>query len=203
MRRNRVRVLVILLAIAMSAALGACDGAISGTSAPGTQSLTPGTCSTSTGGNTAAVRIGSGAVRAGVRAVPVMTLPPGVTVGQVRVVVESGEYRSSDTIFAWAGNGLGRCIYVMDHRSDCSIIVLERQVNGAWQPQANCQLATPTRTLILPPMQATFIRLMPPATGAQPGVWQSGTYRVAFSYRLDQTGTGQPVEVVSDTFTIT
>ncbi|HEX6800358.1 MAG TPA: hypothetical protein VF116_21785 [Ktedonobacterales bacterium] len=134
---------------------------------------------------------------------PVTTLPPGVTVGQVRVVVESGEYRSSDTIFAWAGNGLGQCIYATDHHSDCSLGTLERQVDGAWQPQANCQTATPTRTIAVPPLEAAFIRLTPPATGAQPGIWQSGTYRVAFSYRLDQTGTGQPVEVVSDTFTIT
>jgi hypothetical protein len=135
-------------------------------------------------------------------AVPVTTLPPGVTVGQVQVVVESGEYSRDSTIFAWAGNGLSQCIYATDHQSGCSIVVLERQVNGEWQPQASCRSATPTRSVALPPIQATFIRLTPPAAGAQQATWQAGIYRVAFGYRLHADGSGQPIDVYSTTFTI-
>lgn len=135
-------------------------------------------------------------------ALPVTTLPPGVTNGQVQVVVESGDYTSQSTIFAWAGNGLSQCIYATDHHSVCSIVVLERQVDAVWQPQAMCPLATPTRTIALPPMQAAFIRLTPTATNGQQGAWQTGTYRVAFSYRLERDGTSQPIEVDSGIFTI-
>lgn len=200
MRRSHVRVLAVLLAIALSAALGACGRAIGNASTPPAQSLTPGACpGSSPTADSSAGLLGSEKLRA----MPVTTLPPGVTVGQVRVVVESGAYDRGSTIFAWAGNGLGQCIYATDHHSDCSIIVLERQVDSGWQPQADCQLATPTRTLALPPMQADFVRLAPPATGAQPGIWQAGTYRVAFSYHLGQDATGQPIAVVSDPFTVT
>lgn len=198
MRRQCVPMLAILLAIAVSATLASCGYTVSDTYVPPARTVTPGVCSNPTAGS-ADARLGSGAARV----VPVTTLPPGVTVGQVRVVVENGSYAPDSTIFAWAGNGLSQCIYAADHHSGCSIIVLERQVDSGWQPQADCQLATPARTLALPPMQADFVRLAPPATGAQPGIWQAGTYRVAFSYHLRQDGTGQPIEVVSDPFTVT
>lgn len=197
MRRQCVPMLAILLAIAVSATLASCGYTVSDTYVPPARTVTPGVCSNPTAGS-ADARLGSGAARV----VPVTTLPPGVTVGQVRVVVENGSYAPDSTIFAWAGNGLSQCIYAADHHSGCSIIVLERQVDGAWQPQANCQTATPARAIVLPPMQADFIRLSPPAAGAQPGVWQTGTYRVAFTYRLDEASMGQPIEVDSGTFTI-
>lgn len=201
MRQRCVRLLVVLLAIAMGTALGACERATPGASASHVSSQTAGACSTSTAGG-AAIQSGRAVARAAPQALPVTTLPPGVTVGQVRVVVESGEYDRGSTIFAWAGNGLSQCIDATDHQSACSIIVLERQVGGAWQPQANCLSASPTRTIVLPPMQAAFLRLVPPATGAQPGIWQSGTYRVAFTYRLGEASLGQSIEVDSGPFTI-
>ena len=197
MRRQRVLILAILLAIAVSAALAACGGAVPDTGVPPARSLTPGVCANPTAGTTDARLSGSLA-----RVVPVTTLPPGVTVGQVRVVVESGSYAPDSTIFAWAGNGLSQCIATTDHHSDCSIVVLERQVGGVWQTQADCQTATPSRTVALESMQAAFIRLTPPAAGAQPGAWPTGTYRVAFTYWPDESGTGQPIEVDSETFTI-
>lgn len=200
MRRRRARLLVILLAVTMSTVLEACGGASSGASVQHTRPLTPGACSTSEAGDAAAP--GQVTMRVAPHAAPVTTLPPGVTVGQVRVVVENGERSPDSNIFAWVGNGLGQCIYATDHHSDCSIIVLERQVDGAWQPEAKCQSATPTRTIVLPPMQAVFIRLMPITTGAQQGTWQTGTYRVAFRYRLDQDAASQPAEVDSATFVI-
>lgn len=197
MQRKRFRIIVILLAIAVSAALAACGQATSGSGAGPGSSPAPGACSAPTV-SVADVQRGGEPLSRAPLAVPVTTLPPGVTVGQVQVVVESGDYGPQSTIFVWAGNGLSQCIYATDHQSDCSIVVLERRVNGGWQPQAKCPLATPTRIVALPPMQAAFVRLAPAAAGA----WQTGSYRVAFTYRLDVGATGQAIEVDSTPFAI-
>ena len=201
MRQTRSLAIASLLVSAMIAALAACGYSISGSGAPPAHALTPAACASPTTG--AAVSRGGSEPRSRAQlAVPVTTLPPGVTVGQVQVVIESGEYGREGTIFAWAGNGLGQCVYATDHQSECSIVVLERRVSGGWQPQAACQLATPTRIVALPPIQAAFIHLAPPAAGAQQATWQAGIYRVAFGYRLNPDGSDQPSEVYSTTFTI-
>ncbi len=202
MRRTRSPLNIILLAVAVSTAVGACGRTLSESGAAPQHSLTLGACLAPTMSVTDSQRGSEPMLRAPL-VVPVTTLPPGVTVDQVQVVVESVSYGPDSTILAWAGNGLSQCIYATDHMSDCSIVVLERQVNGGWQPQADCHASSPARMVTLPPMQAAFIRLMPGATEAQHGVWPVGTYRVAFIYRLEQASTGQAVEVDSTTFTIT
>lgn len=202
MRRNGVKFTAVLVAIAGSIVLVACGYSGAGPSAVKTYSSAPGACSNATASAAVVPPGGDGQMRIAPRAVPVTTLPPAVTVDQVQVVVEEGSYEPSSTIFVWAGNGLSQCIYTTDHHSDCSIVVLERQVNGNWQPQANCLRATPTQIVALSPMQAAFVQLPPAAGGTQPGVWPVGTYRVTFSYRLDREGTSQPIEVDSGSFAI-
>lgn len=202
MRRHGVRLIGVLVAIAGSLVLVACGYSGAGPSAAQTYSSAPGACSNATASGAAALPDGDGQMGLAPRAMPVTTLPPAVTVGQVQVVVEDGSYGPSSTIFVWAGNGLSQCIYTTDYHSDCSIVVLERQVDGNWQPQANCPRATPTQIAALPPMRAAFVQLPPEASGTQPGVWPVGTYRVAFSYRLDREGADQPIEVDSGSFTI-
>jgi hypothetical protein len=134
--------------------------------------------------------------------VPVTTLPPGVTVGQVQIAVEGNQIGPCDTIALWAGNGLQQSIYTTDHHSACTIVTLQRQVNGAWQSVANCLLATATKIVEVPSMQAAFVQLKPGATGAQGGAWPSGTYRATFSYSLASNGNGQQTAVDSVTFTV-
>ncbi len=201
MPRSDLRARAALLALIASMSLALCSCSRAGASTFETHSTSTGACSAPTMSAAAAQSSGEPASHSPLTR-PVTTLPPGVAVGQVQVVVESGSYGPNSTIFAWAGNGLSQCIYAMDHHSDCSVVMLERQVSGGWQPQASCPLATPTRIVALSPMQAAFIRLVPMTTGAQQGAWQAGTYRTVFSYRLDPNGTGQSTEVTSESFTI-
>jgi hypothetical protein len=136
--------------------------------------------------------------------VPVTTLPPGLTVGQVRVVVEADRYGSCDTIPVWAGNGLDHSISGTDHQSDCTIVTLQHRVADTWETLARCLLATPTRVVVLPSMHANFIPLAPGGSGTQQGgAWPAGTYRVAFSYyEGSEPSPGTAKVVYSPTFTI-
>ncbi|HEY7778845.1 MAG TPA: hypothetical protein VIC85_01415 [Ktedonobacterales bacterium] len=201
MRQRRMRAFAVVLATVMSTslALGGCANGGTGTTTMPPSTL--GLCASPTAGGSVA-RPSGGARVANARVVPVSTLPPGVTIGQVAVVVESGTYGRASSIPVWAGNGLSQCIYTMDHQSDCSVVTLELRVNGEWRPQARCLLASPTRILGIAPLRADFVMLTPAATGAASGMWTAGTYRVAFTYRPSADGSSQPVEVDSDPFVI-
>ncbi len=199
MQRVWITITGVLLAMAVCLSVAGCgaSSAGSGTSATATVAIT---CHTPTP-SAAAARLGRQA-RTALRVIPVTTLPPGVAVGQVQISVEGSHFGAHDTIALWAGNGLGQCIYTTDHHSDCTIVTLQRQAAGAWQSVADCPLASPTRIVDLPNMQAIFVRLQPEALGAQAGGWSAGTYRVAFSYTTQQQGLGQQTEVDSASFTV-
>jgi hypothetical protein len=195
MRGGRIDMTIVLLAVAsMGLSLAGC-GYASGTSAGAgaTSTATSVPCPTPTAGASAA-RSESHAPHTAQRVVPITTLPPGVTFGQVRVVVEGDRHGQCDTILVWAGNGLNERIYTTDHHSDCTIVTLQRQVGADWQPMAACLLATPTRIVEIASMQANFVQLAPSAIGTREHAWPTGTYRVAFGYH-----TGQQVSATADT----
>ncbi len=182
---------IALLAVAMGLIVAGCGFASASTGA--TSTLTPVLCPTPTAGASAARSDGHPAHTAQ-RVAPITTLPPGVTPFQVRVVVEGDRHGPCETIFVWAGNGLGQRIYTTDHHSDCTIVTLERQVNSEWQPVATCLLASLTRIIEIASMQANFVPLAPGALGTRERAWPTGTYRVAFGYH-----TGQQVSSTADT----
>jgi hypothetical protein len=200
MGRARISLSVIFLIVAVGLAMAGCGYSTLG--ADTTPTVTPIACASPTASASAARRDAQ-PMRASLRFVPITTLPPGITPGQVRVVVEAGRYGPCDPIPVWAGNGLGQSISTTDHHSDCTIVTLERQVDSGWQPVANCLLASPTHIVIVPSMQAEFVRLEPSATGAQAGAWPTGTYRVAFGYHVGQEqASGAETTVYSPTFTV-
>lgn len=185
-----------------------------GTSSGGNTTVTAVPCATATSGS-ATERTGGqvaqnrqAPLRESVRdqrVVPVTTLPPSVTYGQVGIAVEGTHFAPCDTIAVWAGNGLPESIYIADHHSDCTIITLERQVNGAWQPVASCTLGSVTQLVTVTTMQAAFVQLKPGssvAPGANGAGWPSGTYRATFNYSLASNGTGQQTEIDSAQFTV-
>jgi len=195
----------VLLAVAMSVvtllvmslAVTACGYSTAATDVISTVSAVP--CATPTAGASVAsvaevARVEGHAPHTAQRVAPVTTLPPGVTVGQVGVVVEGDRHGPCDTINLWAGNGLGERIYTTDHHSDCTIVTLERQVSADWQPVAACLLASPTRIVEIASMHANFVQLAPGALGTRERAWPAGTYRVAFGYH-----TGQQVSATADT----
>jgi hypothetical protein len=191
--------LVTTLTIAL--ALTACGYS----SAGATSTAVPTLCPTPTAGASAAgaVRADGHTLHTAQRVLPVTTLPPGVTVGQVRVVVEGDQHGPCETLYVWAGNGLNQSIYTTDHHSDCTVVTLQRQVGADWQPVAACLLATPTRSVEIASMQASFVQLAPGASGTQERGWMAGTYRIAFGYHTGQlVGATPDTLVYSPAFTI-
>jgi hypothetical protein len=182
----------VMLALALAAMLAGC----------GVQSAagSPVTCASPTSGASAAqsvVRTLSDA-----RVVPVTTLPPAVTPGEVRVAVDGQRFGQCDTITLWAGNGLSQTIVTADHQTDCSIVTLQRQVSSAWQVVGTCNLATPTRVVELQTNTAQYIQLQPGAAGVQGASWQAGAYRVAFTYHTGESSSSEGATVYSSQFTI-
>jgi hypothetical protein len=197
MKRYGMGLALIQLAIAFSLSMVACGLPTAG----GVATVTITTCASPAASSSAPLALIRPA-GASVRLRPVTTLPPGLTPGEVRVVVESGQYGPCDTIYVWAGNGLGQSIYTADHQSDCTIVTLQRQMAGGWQPVAQCQLAIATRTVEIPPVQSDFVQFLPGTAGGQSSAWPVGTYRVAFSYYLGATATTMNTVVYSPTFII-
>jgi hypothetical protein len=121
--------------------------------------------------------------------------------GQVTVAVDKTHYAPTDTITVTILNGLAAIISTTDHQTNCTIVTLERLVNGAWQPEGACRLMTPTRVVPISP--GTTVQQL------SSSAWPTGTYRVAFRYftepdaELGQGATpGQGAVVYSATFTI-
>lgn len=72
------------------------------------------------------------------------TVPPG---SGVAISTDHTTYTPSDTIAVTVHNLLSTPIYAMDTMSSCSILSLQYQVNGAWQPSqvAHCPMGRPAR----------------------------------------------------------
>ncbi len=123
------------------------------------------------------------------------------TPGRVTVAVDKTHYAPTDTISVMIVNGLATSISTTDHQTNCTVVTLERVVNGAWQAEGACRLLTPTRV----------VQILPGTTTQQLGStrWPTGMYRVAFHYFMEpdeapgQGATlGQGGVVYSASFTI-
>jgi hypothetical protein len=99
------------------------------------------------------------------------------TPGQVTVAVDKTHYAPTDTIMVMIFNGLAASVSTTDHQTNCTVVTLERVVNGAWQAEGACRLLTPTRV----------VQILPGTTTQQLGStrWPTGTYRVAFRYFME------------------
>lgn len=119
-----------------------------------------------------------------------------VSAGAVTVTVSGGHYGAGQAVTAFINNGLATPISAGDHQSACTMVGLQRNVNGAWQEVGECRTETLTRIV---PINAG-------ASVAQTlgGQWPAGTYRIAFSYivGLDDKPGGSGGSVFSATFTI-
>jgi hypothetical protein len=139
-----------------------------------------------------------------VSATKVTTTP---TPGAVTLRLGQAHAGVTDTVSVTVVNSLPPPILVEDHQSECTVVTLERQVDGGWLMVAPCQLETPT---LLQSIRsgATQTVTLRPAGGPQPRVWQAGMYRFALSYSAGEEGQTSlaalaPAAIVfSQTFTI-
>jgi hypothetical protein len=125
------------------------------------------------------------------------------TPGAVTLVLDKSSYGPNQPIEVTIKNGLKTMIWAADHQTDCMLVQLQHQENGAWRAVGTCRLEIATRILPLNPGSSTP-QVLAPGTGLNAtGPWPAGTYRVAFAYHAgNEEGAGQGQVVYSATFTV-
>lgn len=105
--------------------------------------------------------------------------PPNVQASGVTVQLSARGYHAHDTIVVTISNGTSQAISFADHQSNCTVVLLQQQRAASWESINACKLMTLTRFLSLKAGQSTTATLRTSGT-----TWSTGTYRVAFSYRM-------------------
>lgn len=161
--------------------------ASTGSASSGTPSGTPQTTSNS-----------GGAPTPGQVTVTLVGTPQGTAQGTAQ------SYSKGAIITVEIANGLSSTITTTDHHTNCTMVTLEQQVGGAWQPVGKCVIMTATRMIPIAAGQVVKQELRPQNGMTNVGIWQAGTYRVAFSYSAgSNTETpGSGATIYSPTFTI-
>lgn len=113
---------------------------------------------------------------------PSPTVPATSTMGEVIFHIDAVPQRASDTLTVTVENQTNQTILFPDHLTDCSVILLERNVppppgDGQWEMIAPCRVTTVTQIHSLNPGQHIKVALVPPDQQ-----WISGLYRAALSY---------------------
>lgn len=108
---------------------------------------------------------------------------PGSHSGSVTVQISASHYHTQDTIGVTISNGTSQTISFADHQSNCTMVLLQHQNAANWEPVNICKLMTLTRFLSLKAGQSTTATLRTAGTA-----WQTGEYRVAFSYSAGADG---------------
>lgn len=126
---------------------------------------------------------------------------------RVRIVTDHSTYRPNEPIDARVVNTLGRSIFALDTRASCSILGIEWQTNGQWEPAqgAECPLGR----------MAVMVEIQPGATyqavitagfpGLRAANFPPGAYRLTLTYSLDQLepgGMGTSTTIYSAALTI-
>lgn len=129
--------------------------------------------------------------------------PGQVTVTLVGTSPAAQSVAASQSITVEIGNGLSTTIIATDHHTDCTMVTLEQQVGGAWQPVGKCLIMAATRMIPIAGGQVVK-QVLTPQNGMTARTWAAGTYRVAFGFSVDAaTETpGSGALVYSATFTI-
>jgi hypothetical protein len=114
----------------------------------------------------------------------------------VSLSIDAASYHKGDSIGVTLSNKGAEAIFFADHQTNCSVILLEYQVNGAWTPLKNCTSKSRTIWHTLAAGQELKVEL-----GAPRSSWPIGLCRVTVSYRMDQN-IGSLTTVYSTSFVI-
>lgn len=116
----------------------------------------------------------------------------------VTVQVGATSYARGSSINVTIKNQSGQTIYFADHRTNCTVLLLERQVSNTWEPVAPCKLMTPTRLHSLKTGESSTVTITTTTTQ-----WFTGRYhaRLDYSFNAD-AGVNGPTAVYSSMFTL-
>lgn len=120
------------------------------------------------------------------------TEPTGSGLVAASVTVDASQYSRADMVTATVANTGQRAIFAEDMKTDCSIVMLQRQDGQNWTGFATCGMERAPQTVAVLPGEHRRIalRLAEDVTG-------SGSFRVVFRFRLDRQPEGSEPELVS------
>jgi hypothetical protein len=134
----------------------------------------------------------NGSTGGGTNATPTPTNVPSPTVtntplptastGPVTLRVGATTYHTTDTISFTLSNQSTRAIYFPDHLTNCTVILLQHQVNGGWQNINVCKLMTPTGLHKLESGKSLTVDLT-----SSSSAWAVGLFRAMLRYGTSQT----------------
>lgn len=127
---------------------------------------------------------------------PAKTPAPTTPSGSVTLSIEPASPRTHMVLVVTISNHTGQTIYFPDHLTNCTVILLEHQAAGNWQPVNLCKLMILTRLLPLNTRQDLAVKLLPSLSA-----WVPDLYRASIRYSSSPRP-ALPTTVYSVTFTI-
>ena len=113
----------------------------------------------------------------------------------VTLQVGAASYQAGSLISVTIKNQSTQAIYFADHRTNCTVLLLERQVASSWEPVALCKLMIMTRLHSLKAGEVLEVKL---TTSNQ---WATGIYRARLDYSFkSDSGVGASTIVYSSSF---
>lgn len=130
--------------------------------------------------------------------VPTVTTTPFPTAstGPVTLSVGATLYHTTDTITVSLRNQSIQAIYFPDHLTNCTVILLQHQVNGDWQNVNICKLMTATRLHKLEAGKSLIVYLI----ASSP--WPVGLYHATLHYGVSQSFGGLTTILYSEGFQV-
>jgi len=123
---------------------------------------------------------------------------PRAWTGAVNLRVGTTSYHPTATISVTLSNQRTQTIYFPDHLTNCTVIQLQRQVDGNWENVHACLLLTPPRLHQLDASQRLTVALV--SSAARP--WPVGLYHATLRYSTSQTFGGPTTTISSAGFQV-
>ena len=115
----------------------------------------------------------------------------------VTLQVGATSYTPGSSISVTIKNLSGQTVYFADHRTNCTVLQVERQVSGSWVPVAPCKLMIATRIHSLNAGEVSKVTII---TTNQ---WPTGNYHARLDYSFKpNTGNSGPTPVYSNMFSL-
>jgi hypothetical protein len=122
---------------------------------------------------------------------------PTASNGPVTLRVGATTYHPTDTISVTLSNQSTRAIYFPDHLTNCTVILLQHQVNEGWQNINMCKLMTLTSLHKLEAGKSLMVDLTSPSSP-----WAVGLSRATLRYGTSQTFGGLATTLYSAGFQV-
>ena len=144
-------------------------------------------------GNTGNAGSAGGAGGGGNSATPSPTGKPPTL--PVTLQVGATSYQRGSTISVTIENQSGHTIFFADHRTNCTVLLLERQADGSWQSVFPCKLMLATHIHSLKSGEVSVVNII---TTQQ---WPAGYYHARLDYSYQSSAGAQgPTPVYSPQF---